>query len=241
MIRNLLAGTVLASIAALPALAEEWTGQITPYIWAAGLGGDLKPMTGAPTVSFDKSFSDLLDNTDGAFFLSSYSRRGKLVVMGDLSWSSSSRSGAIPPGLPAEGELTQRSITLLAGWRAVENQRVNLDVLAGARAWSIKSSINIAGGAMHAAPSKDFVDPVIAARANIALAPKWSAILYADIGGFGAGSEKTTQILGTVNYEVNDNLWLSAGYRQLEVDYRSGGTAVDVTMAGPLFGATWRF
>lgn len=241
MIRNLMAGMAVAAMGSLPALAQDWSGQITPYVWAAGLGGDVTPMTGAPTLSFDKSFSDVIKDTDGAFFLSGYARRDRLVIMGDLSWSSSSKSGIVPPGLPAEGKLTQRSLTLLAGWRAVENEQLTLDLLGGARAWSIKSSVTLAGGAMQASPGKEFVDPILAARANIALVPQWSAVVYADFGGFGAGSESTSQILATVNYQVNDNLWISAGYRQLNVDYRSGGTAVDVTMAGPLFGATWRF
>ncbi|WP_423211258.1 hypothetical protein [Paracoccus yeei] len=34
---------------------------------------------------------------------------------------------------------------------------------------------------------------------------------------------------------------LSGGFRRLHVDYRSGGTRLDVTMAGPLLGVTWRF
>jgi hypothetical protein len=241
MIRNLLAWLAIVTAGSFPALAEDWSGQITPYVWAAGLGGDVTPMTGAPTVSFDKGFSEVLKDLDGAFFLSGYARRDRLVIMGDLSWSSSSKSGAVPPGLPAEGKLTQRSLTLLAGWRAVQNDGFSLDLLGGARAWSIKSSVTVAGGLMQAAPGKDFIDPILAARANIALAPRWSTILYADFGGFGVGSENTSQILATVNYQVNDNFWLSAGYRQLNVDYRSGGTAIDVTMAGPLFGATWRF
>ncbi|WP_262983254.1 hypothetical protein [Paracoccus mutanolyticus] len=44
-----------------------------------------------------------------------------------------------------------------------------------------------------------------------------------------------------MNYQVTDQLYVSAGYRQLNVDYRDGGTRLDVTMAGPILGATWRF
>lgn len=241
MIRTIFACAALVASGTLPALAEDWSAQITPYVWATGIGGDITPFSGAPTLSIDKGFSDILDDLDGAFFLSGYARRDRLVFMGDFSWSSSSKSGRIPPGLPAQGKLSQRSMTLLGGWRTVQNDDFTLDLLAGARAWSVKSSIDVAGGLIHAAPSKEFVDPILAARANIAIAPRWSAILYADVGGFGAGSESTSQLLATVNYEVNDNLWLSLGYRQLDVDYRSGGTDVDMRMAGPLFGATWRF
>lgn len=68
MIRSLLAAA--AATGWLPASAEDWSGQITPYVWAAGLGGEVTPMAGAPTISFDKGFSDLLKDLDGAFFLS---------------------------------------------------------------------------------------------------------------------------------------------------------------------------
>lgn len=241
MIRNILACAALITAGALPAAAEDWSAQITPYVWATGIGGDITPFSGAPTLSIDKSFSNLLEDLDGAFFLSGYARRDRLVFMGDFSWSSSSKAGHIPPGLPAKGKLSQRSMTLLGGGRVVQNDDFTLDLLAGARAWSVKSSIDIAGGLIHAAPSKEFVDPILAARANIAIAPRWSAIIYADVGGFGVGSESTSQMLATVNYEVNDKLWLSLGYRQLDVEYRGGGTEVDMRMGGPLIGATWRF
>lgn len=242
MMRDFVTAAVLALSAGLaPAMAQDWSGQITPYVWGAGLGGDVTPFAGAPTLSFDKSLSEVLEDTDGAFFLSGFARRDRLVLMGDFSWSSSSKAGVLPPGLPAEGKVSQRSLTLLAGWRVVSNDRMTLDALAGARAWRVKSRISVAGGALSASPGKDFVDPILALRANVTLAPQWSAILYADVGGFGVGSEQTSQILATLNYQVNDQLYVSGGYRQLNVDYRDGGTRLDVTMAGPILGATWRF
>ncbi|WP_062563732.1 hypothetical protein [Paracoccus aminovorans] len=240
--REFLAAAAAAlSTGLAPAMAQDWSGQITPYVWGAGLGGEVTPFAGAPTLSFDKSLSEVLEDTDGAFFLSGFARRDRLVLMGDLSWSTSSKAGTLPPGLPAEGKVTQRSLTLLAGWRVVSNDRMTLDALAGARAWRVESRIKIAGGAIQASPGKDFIDPILALRANVALAPQWSAILYADVGGFGAGSEHTSQFLATVNYQVTDQLYVSAGYRQLNVDYRDDGTRLDVTMAGPILGATWRF
>lgn len=237
MIRALATAALVA--VGLPAGAQEWSGQVTPYVWAVGLGGDITPFSGAPSLSFSRSISDVIEDSDGAFFLSGFARRDRLVVMGDFSWASSSRSGAVAPGLPATGELTQRSATLLGGWRVVANAEVTLDAMAGARAWSIDSTVAV--GPLRASVSKDFVDPIVALRGNFALAPQWSALLYADVGGFGVGSHSTGQILATVNYQAGRNLWLSVGYRHLSVDYRSHGTDLDVTMAGPLLGATWRF
>lgn len=239
-----------ACIALFPSLATAeggWTGQVTAYVWATGLGGHITPRAGGPTLSFSEAFSDILEDLDGAFFLSAYARRDRFVLMGDISASTSSRDGVIPPGvpvvggLPAEGKLRQRSMTLAAGYRVVANDGMTLDALAGMRAWRVESRISVAGGIVQASPRESFVDPIVALRANFALAPRWSAIVYADLGGFGAGSERTSQVFATANYQVNDKLYLSAGYRRLDVDYRSGGTRVDVTMAGPILGATLRF
>lgn len=230
----------LVSIAGT-ASAQEWTGQLTPYVWASGLGGTLTPVAGAPGLSFDKSFSDVMEDVDAAFFLSGYARRDRLVFLGDLSWSSSSRDGRLSNGLPAEGKLTQRSLTLAAGYRAVQDSSMTLDLLAGARAWRIEADVSVAGGAIRATRSENFIDPILVARANFALAPRWSAIIYLDYGGFGVGSERTEQVVTTVNYQVNDRLFVSGGYRRLDVDYRSGGTSADVTMEGPLLGLTWTF
>lgn len=137
---RMLAG-LAALLAAAPAGAEEWRAQVTPYVWASGLGGDVTPFTGAPSLSFDKSFSEVLEDLDAAFFLSAYARKDRFVVLGDLSYSASSKSGLIPPGLPAEGELTQRSLTLTAGWRAIDNGGLALDVLGGVRAWKIEAEV----------------------------------------------------------------------------------------------------
>lgn len=236
------ATTVLAALlAAAPALAEDWRGQVTPYAWASGLGGDVTPFTGAPTLRFDKSFSEVLEDLDAAFFVSAYARKDRFVVLGDLSYSASSKSGLIPSGLPAEAELRQRSLTLAAGWRAIDTGGLALDVLTGLRAWKVKAEVSVAGGAISRSGDRDFVDPIIALRTKYQLAPRWSAIAYLDHGVTGMGSDKTTQVVATVNYQMTDRAFVSVGYRRLDVDYRSGGTRVDATMAGPLLGLTWRF
>lgn len=223
------------------ASAQEWQGQLTSYVWGSGLGGKITPFTGAPSLSFDKSFSDVLEDLDGSFFMSGYARKDRLVLLGDLSWSASSRDGELAPGVPAEGKLTQRSLTLAAGYRVVDQPDMALDLLAGARAWRIKAEASVAGGAMSASPTLSFVDPILAARARFEIAPRWSAIIYLDLGGFGVGSEHTSQVFTAVNYQMTDNLFLSGGYRRLDVDYRSGGTRADVTMQGPILGLTWTF
>ncbi len=237
--------------AAMAQSAQPWVFQVTPYAWATGVGGDIRPFEGAPTVSVDKSFSELLKDLDAAFFIAAYARQGDLVFMGDFSTSSSSRGGVAPiPGaplpVPAEGRLRQTSLTALAGYRVNESPEATVDVLGGLRHWRVRGGITvppIAGvfpGA-EATRSRSFTDPILAVRANFRLAPEWSLLVYADFGGFGVGSHSTGQLLATVNYQMRDNVFLSAGYRHLQVDYRDGGSRFDIRMGGPIVGATIRF
>lgn len=237
------AATLLIALAlAAPAQAQEgeWTGQLTPYVWGSGMGGQLTPFTGAPTIDIDRSFSEVLEDVDASFFLTGYARRDRLVFLGDVGYSKSSKDGRVPPGIPGEGELSQRSLTLAGGWRAIEGERLNLDLLAGLRSWRVRGEVQVPLAGVAKSPSDSFTDPLLVARANVSLKPRWSVIAYADVG-VASRSEQTYQWLATVNYEHSDRWAFSAGYRQLRVDYRSGGTRLDVTLSGPLVGASWRF
>ena len=146
---NALAVAFAALLATAPAAAQddgsagEWTGQVTPYLWGSGLGGTLTPFTGAPTVRIDKSFSEVLEDSDGAFFLSAYARRDRLVLLGDVSYAASSKEGRVPPGLPAEGRLRQSSLPLAAGWRVHEGERVAFDLLGGLRHWDVRAAVAV--------------------------------------------------------------------------------------------------
>lgn len=228
-------------VGAAPVAISRWNAQVTPYVWGAGVGGAFTPFTGAPGLAFSTSFSEVLEDLEAAFFISGFARRDRLVFLGDASYVSSAKSGAVPPGLPAEGRLRQSSLTLAGGYRVVEGPGPTFDVLAGLRAWRISAEIDVAGGAVSASPTVSFVDPIIAFRVLAPLSPRWSALFYADAGGFGVGSESTYQVVGTLNYAISDRATVSGGFRTLSVDYRDGGTVLDATLSGPLLGLTFQF
>lgn len=241
-LRGMVAAMVVAGAGAMAphaATAQDWTGQVTVYGWGAGVTGDFTPFTGAPTLSFEKSLSEVIEDLDGAFFVTGLARRGDLVLFGDLTYSASSRSGVVPPGIPASGELTLRSLTLAAGKRFDAGGSTTVDLLGGLRAWNIDGEVT--SPVASVAPSASFVDPIVALRVNTPLADRWSVLSYVDIGGFGAGSDFTWQAAVTANYQARDNLYLSFGWRHLAVDYAKGGTVFDGAMSGPLVGVTLQF
>lgn len=243
-LRSLITGAVLAgawTVAPAAATAQDWSGQVTLYGWGAGVSGDFTPFSGGPTLSFDKSLSEVLEDLDAAFFVTGLARRGDLVLFADFTYSASSREGLVPLAGPASGEVTIRSLTLAAGQRFDVGGGTTVDAMGGLRAWRLDGQVSVPLAGISVAPTADFVDPILALRVNTPLAARWSLLGYLDIGGFGVGSDFTYQVAVTANYQMNDNLYLSVGWRHLYVDYSDAGTEFEGAMSGPLAAVTWRF
>jgi len=73
------------SAAGTPAQADEpWQFQIAPYVWIAGLDGDVGVLPGVPPSSVDASFSDIVDNLDFGFMLAGEARKGRAGFLADI-------------------------------------------------------------------------------------------------------------------------------------------------------------
>lgn len=235
--------SILAIGFATNANAQEdaWRFQLTPYVWMTDLAGDVRPLATAPTISTSRSFNNVLDDLDGAFFMAGSARRDRLVLFGDITWASLSHESTLLPGVAIEGKLRQRSLTAAAGYQVVNTSSQYLDLLAGARAWRIEAEVDVPALGVGASETERWLDPILAARLRSTWSPQWSTLVHADIGGFGVGSDSTWQVVATANYQINKALHLSAGYRHLAVDRDEPGTRIDISMSGPLLGVTWRF
>ena len=229
------------AVAAPETVGLSWRFTVMPYVWASGLSGTIRPFTGAPTLSFDQGFSDVLEDLDGAFFLSFGAERGRFVILGDVSQVTSSRDGTLPGGIPAEGQTRQSTLTLAAGYRVLAEPNRAVDIFGGFRHFRLEADVRVLGGALSASPERSFTDPILGARAILALSPRWSTVLYADIGGFGVGTDSTVVASALLNYRLTDRAALSFGYRSMWLDYDDGGTLADVTIGGPIFGVSYRF
>lgn len=247
--RHCLAGLCAAAALGAPAAAQEsgdfsspdGGAQITVYGWLAGASGEFTPFAGAPTIAFDDSFGEVLENVDAAFFASGQYRSGQFVVVGDVSYASLSHDGVVPPGIPASGKVRQLTVTALAGARVIDTDAVTVDLLAGARLWDIDGRISVPAVGVAVAPGKTFADPIVAARLNAGIAPRLSTTLQGDLGGFGVGSDFTYQLVGTLNYRIGRATYVSAGWRHLALDYDDAGTVFNGSQTGPLIGFTCRF
>ena len=236
-----------AAVAVMPqAPGSPWSVAIAPYVWASGISGDIGSF-GLPPVHLDASFSDILKNFDiGAMFVGEirYQRYGLFT---DFIYVKISGSKGTPLGLAA-GSVNVDTKTLTATiapeYRLVETPRGSLDVMAGARIWSVDTDVSFSGGLLNGRSASDgdtWVDPLIGVKGRLDLGRNFYLTAWGMIGGFGVSSKFMWDAWGGVGYDFNNRISAVVGYRGLGVNYENGGFKYDITQYGPAIGAVIKF
>lgn len=246
----LTAGLVTSSAAygqqgALPALD---TIQLTPYVWAAGLRGDISPFRRAPLISVDKKFSDVLSNLEVGGFLQLWLRKQKYVLFSDLMYVKTREKhhlAGVPIVHSITSQLTSEQLTgaILPGYQLWRSEQSNLSVLAGARYWKVSNHISLRGGPYQGQYGKSmrWVDPELGLRYFQRFSSRWSGLVQGHLGGWSWPERKSVLLQASVNYNFTDNLWASVGYRYHKVNYERDGHVFNTRLSGPAAGLTWRF
>lgn len=230
----------------------HWALQITPYIWATGLKGEVSPFGLGPTVDVNRSFSEGRDGLNVAGFVNIWGRYDRVVLSANVMYTDTSDSNiyrfpgtAQLPAIDVTGDIDTKQFmgTFQGGYRVLDTPDLTLDALVGVRLWHISNEIKASGLGRSESYHESFswVDPVIGSRLFMNLSSRLSLQAQVDVGGFGVGSDLTWSFLTTVNYILTENLALSAGYKVLDVDYKHRGHVYDVRFSGPVLGLTYRF
>lgn len=219
---------------------------LSGYLFASGASGQVSTIGPLPNANVDISFRDVIGDLEGGAMAMVEYRQGPWSLIGDLMYTSVRPTGNVA-GSPADDvELRQRQTTLQGNalYRAYATEDVRIDVGGGLRYWHLNNRITVTTPftpTIRGTQDKDWIDPVIAVRFQTRINDKLRATFFADYGGFGAGSDETWQIVGTLDYSLNEKLLLRGGYRILSTDYEDGSFKYDMTLRGPLIGLTYRF
>lgn len=249
-IAMLLAGSGISSAAdgvvpQEPPASDGWSLTAAPYLWAAGMSGTVGSF-GLPPVEVDASFSDILDNLDfGAMFVSEL-RKDQYGLFTDFIYVKISGARGTPAGLLADRVSvdTQSLVFTAAGeYRIIDQPDVSLDVMAGARVWSVDTEISFGGGALDGIAASDgdtWVDALAGVKGRFNVTPEIYLSGWAMAGG--GSSDFMWDLWGGVGYQFSDQFSAVLGYRGTGVDYDNGeGFLFDVVQHGPILGATYRF
>lgn len=242
-------GCVLGASLAAPAATQEsdsWSFSLSPYAWFVSLDGASRPIGGLPSADVDADFGDLIENTNFAFLAVAEARTDRWGVTADLIYMNLTAEGNTPGPLfsGVEADLESFIGTFAGNYRVARTEDYWVDLLAGARVWSVDTDITAKAGILpeiSGGDSETWVDPIIGARGSVDLGRGFGLRGYADIGGFGASSDLTWQLYGGVGYSFNRRVAAEAGYRYLSVDYEEDGFLYDIDFHGPTIGARIRF
>jgi opacity protein-like surface antigen len=231
--------------------ADAWQFEVTPYLWATRMKGDVQT-TRLPKTEVDMKFSDILENLDFGFMTAFEARKGRWGFLFDGMYMkvSDGASASLPGGALVVDAKARVQQTMLAGavaYRVMEGHAA-LDLIGGLRYNKIDVDADIdpslfggVGPRVSRSGKKDWVDPYIGLRVIHPLNAKWHAIGYVDVGGFGAGSDTTWQGMAGLSYAYSASTSLNMGYRYMKVDYKDGGFRYDMANDGLYAGVGMRF
>jgi len=221
-----------------------WKFTVTPYTWATGIKGDvgIRGRTAHVSLSFDQ----VLKHLDGTFMLPMELTKGRFGVGAEVIYTKLSDDKATAGILftSADADIKQWIVSLAPRMRVVSTNRVQADVLFGARLWSLSNSVTlhrVSGPDIRDGLNNTWVDAFVGGRVFYKLTDRWLVQARGDVGGF--GSLLSWQAIGLVDYRASSRIALRAGYRQLDVDFHEAGKALiyDVGIGGPIVGVSINF
>ena len=221
---------------------KGWRFAVTPYLWLAGLKGDVG--VGPLVSSIDLSPSDILDHLQFAASLYGEVRRQWFVGGIDALYVSVGGAKAIVfRGDTGSFNLANRQTILnpFVGY-SVGNATWTLDVLAGTRYWRSKDRLTVDrpnGQSRDFTSTIDWWDALGGVRLTGIIVPRLRFTAGGDAGGGGAKSD--WQLHGDVGYDVSSRWTVGVAYRFLSVDYSKTSFTQDVDMKGFVLAGTYHF
>jgi len=222
-----------------------WTFAISPYLWAAGLSGDVAQFGLPTTVHISPDFGDILKNLKFAAMVVGEARNDRFSLFGDIIYTKVSVDSGTPRGIIADGaEITAETFAGLfgAGYSIVRADAGYLDIVASARIWSVNTEISLKGGLFDGASVTDgrtWVDGLVGFRGKYNLTGSFYLTGWGLVGG--GGAKLDWDVAAALGYQINNRISAIAGYRALGVNYRTGGFVFDAVQQGPIIGLIARF
>jgi hypothetical protein len=248
----MLGGSALAADMVTPEEVEiqtesGWTFTVAPYVWAAGIKGEVG-LFGFEPQEIDASFSDVLKNFDIGAMAVAEARYGRFSLGADIFYVKLGTKVDTPRGILADSidvDATSFMFTGVVGYSLIYEETVRLDAIAGARVWHSDTEfdvINPCGVCPASAEDGDtWVDPLVGIKGRAELGSGFYVVGWGMIGGFGVSSDLMWDVLGGFGYELSDMSSLVAGYRAVSVDYSNDGFVYDIIQQGPILGAVFHF
>jgi len=251
MTKNLIAIFVALALFA-PALAsaaedEAWKFRLSPYIWFAGIEGDVSPFKNLPSTPIDISASDALDDTDASFMVILDAKKGRHGILADVFYSDVQSTEKLAPGLNLKSGTKTTMISVAYEYELFRNERGSIDGLAGARWWDIEADLTIKApdtslDRIKADNSESWVDPLLGLKGFTFLGESQFYLFGSAVyGGFDINAKSLYELSANLGYQWTEAIGTAIGFRRYDLDYDQNDFEYDVRQDGWRVGLTWAF
>jgi len=248
---------LLLSQSSIASGSDEWNFELTPYLFASGLKGEVG-IRGV-TADIDMSFNDIMDSLDAGFMGLATAQKGRWVFAVEGVYSKLSGEGSksvtgpggrvdVKGALDLTNEMSIYSGTV--GYRVLD-EKTRLDVLGGFRYTRLEVDVDVAitaafaGGspfrslALSADGSESWTDAFVGVHAIHPISENVDLLGYVDVGG--GNSDSTYMVTAGVNWEFKEDYIAKLGYRVLDQDYEDNDFKWDMKLSGMYMGLGIRF
>lgn len=230
--------------------AKNYSIRITPYVWFMSTDGDVTVK--GITKPFEADFSDIVDKMNIAFMLgleATWNKFGLNLdgIYADLESETDTPLGTVtvnPTMFIAEADVTYNLFE--KGEDPSKGRAWFFDVLGGIRYWNTEVEISLPN-TEDVDDTRDFITGLIGGRVRVNLTPKWLLGFRADygIGSTESDLDQTTwNLVGYLNYTINETFSLDFGYRYMNIEMESdedNGLQMDTNLFGPVLALTISF
>jgi|GEM_PF-1067688 len=230
-----------------PVSDDEVVVTLMPYGWLAGVSGPAEVSPALPRPEVDSDSRSIFDNLNFFGFAVGEVSKGRVGVLADVAYVDFTfdkeldlRSGAtlFSGALDLKGAIT----TIEGFYRFEPAEDVDLDLLAGVKVFWLDLDLQVEGplgGTLFQGEAEDtWADFAVGARVRWTPG-RWT---FSALGDIGAGDDTSDWgVMLLADYRVTRHLGVVGGYRWLEFDYGKGDRDVNLTLDGPVIGATWTF
>lgn len=255
--RRFLAVTAFTAVVSGQALAADvsygepggWSFTGAAYLWAAGIEGQAGVFD-LPAQDVELGFSDILENLEFAFMGLGEARNGRFSLGMDLTYT---KLGMTVENPIQDGPLGLESINVdttvwmvtgFGGYSLVDEEALRLDLIGGARYWSVNTDFQLNGGLLDGTSRDDggdWIDPLAGVKMRFGVTENVYVTSWGMIGGFGIGSDLMWDVMAGAGYSFTDHFDVFAGYRAVSVDYSDDGFVYDMVQQGPVMAGVFRF
>jgi opacity protein-like surface antigen len=234
---------VRAQVPVAATATSDWSFNVSPYIWIAGVEVDTTLDRSPPTTP--PSASRFESKITGGALLSAQVNYKAVGLWVDFVWiqleTNSVQAGPAFSAVDLESDILHSTVAL--SYRLPTTGNFHAELLAGARFWSVSEDLAATGGQLPGfgvSGDNTWADPVIGASLRYDLSSKWSLLTKGTIS-VAADQSEGWEVMGGVVYRFSEAWSGTLGYRFLHEEFLENRFKFITDISGFILGVSYRF